>query len=475
MYEVPQGWWGGEVVGGVGQSATRLVGLVLAACIVAVGCAKEGAPEGGPPDTYPPRIEGHRPGRDEVGVSRTTAIEIEFSEKPDKESAERAVVILPARGDQKFRWRGRRLIIEGASLPAGVTCVVTVLSSCRDRHGNPMSAPYSWAFSTGEALSRGMLRAHLLSQELPVVGGLVEVSLEADTAAVPVRIGQSDSSGVAIVGWLPEGTFRVLAFHDGNADNSYQFGLEEGAVDTVHLAPGDTLDLELALAVADTTPPRLVRGVAPSSRRIDLSFDEPVVGDGSFAVTTELGDSLAVGASCVDPEEASLVRLVLLEDMASVSYWVSARGLSDEVGLPMRDGEVVVEGTSDPDIAAPELRTVYIYVDSTYADAPEIWLQVRAVWSEPVAVPESSVSLREAADGRLLRGEQRITNLQEVVFVASEPVAPGDCVVLTVAEGVSDFSGNVCGTTLTTLLGPEDLDVPVVAVSGAYVDRGGAQ
>jgi hypothetical protein len=457
------------------RSVLRWVWIPVAACSVATGCAKEGAPGGGPLDTYPPRIEAHRPGRDELSVPRTTTLEIEFSEKLDKASAEQALVVLPRRADPKLLWKGRRLLMEGAAFPAGETCVVTVLSSCADRHGNPMGSPYSWGFSTGETLSTGLLRARLVSQEVPVEGGLAWVSAEADTSASPLRVGQSDSSGVALVGWLPEGRYRVLAFRDANADLHYQFGLEEGAADTIEIASGDTLSMEFALAVADTTPPRLVRAVAPSSRRIDLSFSEAMVGEGLFAVVDERGDSIPVAAACIDPEEAPLVHLMLAGDMASVSYWVSARGLTDKVDLPLREDEVVVEGTSDPDIVSPDLRTIYVYADSSYTVAPEMWLQVRAVWTEPVAVPEGTVLLRHAADGRVLPGRQRITNLQEVVFVASEPVAPDDHVVLTIAEGVSDFGGNVWGTTLTTLLGPEALDVPVVALSGAYLDRGGTQ
>ncbi len=474
-YEASPGRRGGEIVGRSRRAMLQWTWVAAAVCALGAGCAKEGAPGGGPLDTSPPRIESHRPGRDELGVPRTTTVEIEFSEKPDRESAEQALVVLPAPAEPKLRWKGRRLLVEQASFPADETCVITVLSSCADKHGNLMGSPYSWAFSTGQTLPTGLLRVRLLTQDVPVEDGLVWLAAAADTSTVPVRVSQSDSSGVALVGWLPEGTYRVLAFRDANADLHYAFGLEEAAVDTIDVASGDTLGLEMALAVADTTPPRLVRAVAPSSRRIDLSFSEAVVGEGLFAVTSERGDSLPVGASCTDPEEASVVHLVLAVDMASVSYWVYARGLVDKVGLPLEPGDVVVEGTSDPDIVSPELRTVYVYADSTHADTSQIWLQIRAVWNEPVDVPEGTVLLRHAADGRVLAGKQHITNLQEAVFVASEPVAPEDYVVLTVAKGVSDFSGNVWGTTMSTLLGPEDLDVPVVALSGAYVHRGGAQ
>ncbi len=439
------------------------------------GCAKEGAPGGGPLDVYPPEIASHRPASGELGVPTGEVIEIEFSESMDRRSVENGLIVTPIRPGMKLRWKGRRLLIEGNALREDETTVITLLSSCLDKHGNSLGESYSWAFSTGDTIPTGLIRVSMQSRGAPVAGALALATFADDTAQALIRIGEADSTGVALVGWMDGGTYRMFAFRDANADLEYQFAVEHAGEDTVDFAAGDTVSIALDLAVADTIPPRLLRATALSARQIDLTYNEPVTGEGVYRVADEQGDTIAIMLVYADPEDPSLAHLILERDMASVDYWVSCLNITDEAGIPLSESEALFEGTSDPDVTPPEPRIVYVYTDSLVVDEPQVWIQVRVVWTEAVMDTLGAICIRSARDGRALAGEQIVANPQETVFTAAEPLASGEYATLSIAGGVTDGQGNASTAAMTALLGPEQSEIPIVTLAGSYITQGGMQ
>jgi hypothetical protein len=141
----------------------------------------------------------------------------------------------------------------------------------------------------------------------------------------------------------------------------------------------------------------------------------------------------------------------------------------------MTESEAEFEGTSDPDVVPPELRTVYVYADSGDAGAEQVWVQLRLVWTEPVTAPDGTVTVLNATDGLPVPGDRRELNPQETVWVATGPVDPDTYLVMMISGVIADLEGNACDQSLVALVGPETDEVPIVSLPGRYISPGGGE
>jgi hypothetical protein len=119
----------GDFKGRFGPAALAVpgavVGMVLSLALLA-GCASQGAPTGGPPDTEPPGVVSSVPASGGLNVSEGK-ISVEFSEYIDRRSFQESAFLSPSAGALKYDWSGTSVEITAAeTLRANTTYILTI-------------------------------------------------------------------------------------------------------------------------------------------------------------------------------------------------------------------------------------------------------------------------------------------------------------------------------------------------------------
>lgn len=332
--------------------------------LLAVACANPRPPPGGPPDATPPRVVHTTPAADSVGVGSDTRIRIGFSESMNRRSVTRAIFISPRFStDPEFRWRGRELEIRPREgLREDRTYVVSVGAGSSDESSNRMEATYSFAFSTGDRLSRGEIHGSVEQKtgkrgQVYVWAYDLRGTGDPDPAKdPPAYVTQPGDDGTYRFVRLGAGRYRVFAFQDGDRDQDYNPG------EPIAVPPGDVplgsddgrvrLSL-LKMAVRDSVPPRFVSARTPDRRRLSLRFDEPVNLSSPPRISGGAG-FLDVQAVYTDATDSSRVWLVTGPQTAGTEYSVALGGISDRFGNQIAPGEAAaVRGEGQPDRRPP--------------------------------------------------------------------------------------------------------------------------
>jgi hypothetical protein len=237
--------------------------------LTVTGCARKGAPSGGPPDLVPPRVVSSEPDSGKAGVPLDARLSVTFSEGMEPRSTGESVSLAPRVDIRQRRWSGRvlTLLLED-SLRANQTYTLFVGPSARDRHGNSMGSGRTVVFSTADSFPPGLLEGKIEARGFEVEGtylwcyrgGRAPDSTARDFDA----LGLADAQGRFRIPGLPvPGSYRLWAFADLNRNRSFE-------PDKDVLAPADTL-LELTVArpvaqdlsvrAADPRAPGRVRGL----------------------------------------------------------------------------------------------------------------------------------------------------------------------------------------------------------------------
>jgi hypothetical protein len=105
-------------------------------------------------DTTPPTVKSTVPTNGATGVSTKTTISIEFSEPMDKTTAESSYTINPTDGGHTITWTGDTMVVAPASELKPLTqYTVKIAKSASDIAGNPMTADYTFSFTTADKSS----------------------------------------------------------------------------------------------------------------------------------------------------------------------------------------------------------------------------------------------------------------------------------------------------------------------------------
>ena len=118
--------------------------LILVFLLVLAGCARKGAPSGGPPDLVPPVVVSCAPDSGRARVPLDARISVTFSEGMEPRATGEAVSLAPQVGIRQRRWSGRELtLVLEDSMRANQTYTLFVGPSARDRHGNSMTSGFT--------------------------------------------------------------------------------------------------------------------------------------------------------------------------------------------------------------------------------------------------------------------------------------------------------------------------------------------
>jgi hypothetical protein len=258
---------------GVGTTA-----LLAALGILGWGCARAGAPPGGPPDLLPPFVVEVVPDTFALVEGRLDRVTLRFSERiserPSRGTWPEVVTVSPESGEVRVRHRRDALEIrtEGGFRP-GQVYRISLAPVVRDLFQNTMLDPFELVFSTGPAFDPTVL-AGLVWDRItgaPLADHRVEAAA-GDSGAVR-HVARSDSSGIFAFRYIPAGDYRVTAFQDQNRNRELDAAEPRGITDA-RVGPADTVVVPLAVLAPDTTPAVVARVELQDSVTILVTLDD---------------------------------------------------------------------------------------------------------------------------------------------------------------------------------------------------------
>jgi hypothetical protein len=202
--------------------------LILSCCLLAVGCARMGQPDGGWYDDTPPRVVDATPADKATGV-KAKKINIWFNEFIKIQDAQNKVIVSPPQLEQpEIKDNGRRIIVElKDSLKENTTYTIDFGDAIVDNNeSNPMGN-YTYSFSTGDRIDTLEVSGYVLDAENlePIKG--IQVGLFDDLSDTVfkqkpmIRISRTDSRGHFTIKGVGPGTYRCYALKDADGDFVY--------------------------------------------------------------------------------------------------------------------------------------------------------------------------------------------------------------------------------------------------------------
>lgn len=193
-------------------------------------CANQLPPSGGEDDKIPPKIISISPKPNTTNF-RGNIIDIKFDEYVDRRSFEESFFISPKpSGEYSFSWSGKEVEIEFEKPFAGnKTYVIIIGNELKDVRGsNRMSAPKSYAFSTGSKIDEGAISGKVYSEinlsRVKVLlyqindGDKNRLNPETDIADYIMQVSPDGNFEFSN---LPYGTFRLFAITDEDRNNKF--------------------------------------------------------------------------------------------------------------------------------------------------------------------------------------------------------------------------------------------------------------
>jgi hypothetical protein len=274
----------------------RALVFALLMAAVALACAVQVPPSGGPEDTTPPHIASTVPAPDSSGVDPSTPIRLTFSDPMTRGRLERSVIFSPSITLERAAWEGETLVIyPDSGLQRDTTYLVTVKPGYRDRHGVPSKNTYTFAFATGAKLDSARVEGVVYFKREPTARALVRAfrlprGEQFDPkAARPGREAATKQDGTYQLRYLPDNDARfvLIAFVDLNQNGTLDVDTEPSLVypDTVFLTASVPVVQGIDFAIIDPKEPATVSGSIFNETGIDtmaVSVRMTAVGDSTL-------------------------------------------------------------------------------------------------------------------------------------------------------------------------------------------------
>jgi hypothetical protein len=246
-------------------------------------CANQLPPGGGEVDKIPPEIIETYPPKNTINYDENY-FEIDFSEYVDKRSFSDALFISPNIGGRLlFDWTGSSVVVEFEDgLEQDLTYTVTIGTDLVDRNNrNRMASSYSFSFSTGDKIDRRSISGRIYLDDAE---GVLIYAYKLDTGVdtllnkKPNYVSQTGKDGSFDLNGLGEADYRIFAVKDEYRDLIYTLDQDMIGVpfQDIKLSDMDTTytGLSFKLFKADTTTPRLLKGIMTDRMHIVASVSE---------------------------------------------------------------------------------------------------------------------------------------------------------------------------------------------------------
>ncbi|HDZ11768.1 MAG TPA: hypothetical protein ENH53_06085, partial [Bacteroidetes bacterium] len=387
-------------------------------------CARQGMPPGGPVDRTPPRVLKTIPPNRVVHVSRTTQIQITFSEKMDRASLNDALFFAP-RPEKPIRlkWHGNTLsLMLPDSLLSDQTYLATIGTGAKDRHQNPLRESFTLAFSTGSQLDNGRIfgRAYGTGSlmQIQIWGYILRLTpLPDPETESPQYITQCDANGRFRFRNLSPGNYRLFAVVDREKNRRYVPGYDAIGFPTrdAFLTRADSTDgpLFFRIAVRDTTRPKIISVFATDESHLQIRMSEPVDSlDASnpenFVIRVEdhtPSETLAVRVSYRNRLNAGQIILLTARQDSAVTYRLRLQNIHNRSGnlIDSLKASGTFKGSAQPDTIPPKIVRISP-PDSSRTVLPDVFLSCLFSEAMDTASVPSAVELRNAG-GKTISGK----------------------------------------------------------------------
>jgi len=265
------------------SSLKKYAGYLL--FFILTACANQLPPNGGPVDLIPPDIIEVYP-EDGTTNFKDNLIRLTFSEYVDKSSFKSALFISPKINHLNFNWSGTSVeVIFEDSLENNTTYSVNIGTEVKDlNNGNKMKEPYSFAFSTGKQIDKGIISGKVFGKDKQgafVFAYKLKDSRPDPTKEKPKYISQVGKTGFFELKGLSIGAYELIALKDKDANMLYSIGVDEYGVPfkPVILTSNDTLvdNVNFLLTTEDTLAPSIDDVVMTDENHLLVKFNEPII------------------------------------------------------------------------------------------------------------------------------------------------------------------------------------------------------
>jgi Bacterial Ig-like domain len=246
-------------------------------------CANQLPPGGGEVDRIPPEVIEVYPPNGTTNYE-DDYFEIDFSEYVDKRSFKDALFISPnIEGRLIYEWTGTSISVEFEDgLKDNVTYTVTVGTDLVDRNNkNRMASSYTFSFSTGSTIDRRTISGSVFSDDqegVLIYAYRLDESADTLLKRKPDYVSQTGTDGKFQLNGLGEADYRLFAVKDEYRDLIYDLDLDLIGLPNqdISLTGTDTsfTGLKFKLFKADTTAPRMLKGIMTDEKHILLTVSE---------------------------------------------------------------------------------------------------------------------------------------------------------------------------------------------------------
>lgn len=432
-------------------------------------CAKVASPPGGPVDQTGAEIVASVPEIGAVNVPRGKTVQVTFSETVNKNSVQSAVFISPRPdGDLTYKWKGKTLsIILPDSFREATTYVVNIGANITDLRNNKMETSRQVAFSTGPEISRGAVGGFVADREKPAVGvtiGLFEKisfdSLPSFDSLFPSYMTQTGKDGRFRLDYLPDEHYFLLAYGDGNKNQTFDFGREPyGLSDRPIIIRGGEAFTELNVSIIkkDTTSYQILSSSANGDGLIRIRLTNGIVPADfedmlGFVRLVSVGDSVATSyqpSAILESGENPVQNFnIYFGDVNPGKYIVRIDRKAFDIisdSIPYLEGPPV-EIVSGPDVTRPEIVFCSHESQTYYAANNRIDLK----FSEPIRFLDSTLIPFIILDRDTAGYEITVDSIDPIRYrLNARDLVEGQNYTLSInASDIADRSGNVMGQSI---------------------------
>lgn len=255
--------------------------------ILAVACAKQSTPMGGPRDEEPPKVLEMVPADQSLNI-KPEKILITFDEFIELDNASKNIIITPRINKDEIEitaLKNTLSIVLNQELEDGTTYVFNFQKSVADlSEGNPVEN-LKLVFSTGDNIDSlsfsGNVNYYFPDQREEFKDIIIGIYPASDTTNVftaqPYYLSETDSTGKFTINNIKPGDYKAYAWRDDNSNLKAEFKTEafDFILDTISLQQ-NLENVVFNLAKGDQTPIKLTRSTV-TGRNYDLIFNkEPI-------------------------------------------------------------------------------------------------------------------------------------------------------------------------------------------------------
>jgi hypothetical protein len=288
---------------------------LIAATLLATGCASPGIPPGGPPDVAAPEIVSITPDTGSVGVKPKEVLfrfDEVVAERPQAATTlSDLFLISPRDGAPDASWHRSAIGVKPSrGWRANTPYTVIMMRGVADLRGNVRNTGATTFFSTGTTIPRTRIAGTVFDwvSGSPAAGALIESFVPPDTLHPYVAL--ADSLGGFVIEHVVPARYTVRAYMDRNKN----LGIDPSEPwDSVGITLTDSIRTTLVIFTHDTVPPRIRDVRALDSLRLSVSFDRPVdptqtLGVSNFAVVAPDSSRVPIVSAGPPPKDTTAPR-----------------------------------------------------------------------------------------------------------------------------------------------------------------------